>query len=123
MAPAGGTIPNIDPGELYKKADSAFLRGDVKEARRCCDEIIAALPNEPLAHQLLGDLLADQGKYEDALKAYYVALIEFPSSRLLQVKIERAKMALQAADKVHAEKSVSHPTDKRSLFGLSKGSR
>jgi curved DNA-binding protein CbpA len=125
--------PTFDPTDALKVAHSAYLRGDRTEAQRCCEEIIKALPNEPQALQLLGDVFADQGRRVESLAAYHAALAEDPKSRLLQGKIQRVEDALAAAAArptpkpapapAPASKRTSKPPEKRPLFQLGKRSR
>ncbi|HZO88766.1 MAG TPA: tetratricopeptide repeat protein [Chthonomonadaceae bacterium] len=56
------------------RANLFRLRGQWEEAVERCIEVLRAQPGNPAAHSLLGDIYRDQGKTDDAIQWYRMAL-------------------------------------------------
>ena len=80
---------------LLREAHLLHLRGQLEPAAEKCRAILALDKGHWEAHELLGDLLSDQGKPEAAIAEYRAALAVAPAQEQLEKKIARVSL-LQA---------------------------
>lgn len=90
-----GSDPEVYPE--IARANLLRMQGKWEEAVDTCIAILRRFPNNETAHALLGDIYADQGNLEEALRWYELAADLNPSNPLYRNKIER----LTALQRVH----------------------
>jgi len=74
--------------KAMENARQYFQRGNFREAQRLCEEILQTSRNG-LAHEMLGDIYARQGRLDEAIGNYTVAAQMFPNSSLIMAKLNR----------------------------------
>ena len=100
ITPDGGPVPGVDrdPGEvtremsvgpLLARANLLRMRGQWDEAIAVCTEALRLAPRSPTAHSVLGDIYEAQGKFDDALQWYGMAVDLAPSRTADREKLER----------------------------------
>lgn len=115
---AGGTLPASPPqnggGEVYVAlitANVLRLRREWALAEAKCSEVLQLDPENATAHSLMGDILRDQGRVDDAIEWYKLALDHNPGSETDRKKLEAL------IDQVFTEHPKSVGSTLRSLFG------
>ncbi len=96
--------------EVYSLLATANLyrvRGLWQEAENKCVEVLRRYPNNPAAHSLLGDIYADQGRWEEAKEWYELAIELAPSSQADKKKLERVKRILAEREKISKSKMIT----------------
>jgi len=81
---------------LLIRANLLRMRGRWDLAAEQCADILRLDPANPTAHSLLGDILQDQGRSEEARHWYQLALDLNPSSEADRAKLARAEEMLEA---------------------------
>jgi hypothetical protein len=114
---AGGTLPASPPqnggGEVYVAlitANVLRLRREWALAEAKCSEVLQLDPENATAHSLMGDILRDQGRVDDAIEWYKLALDHNPGSEADRKKLEAL------IDQVFAERPKSVGSTLRSSF-------
>lgn len=79
----------LDPGQLVKEAEFAFIRGRMSEAMGLCRQAIRQNRANARAHAILADIYRIQGKKEQAILEYGYAVQFDPSDRGSQEKLEK----------------------------------
>jgi hypothetical protein len=83
---------------LLTRANLSRVRGDWTDATDRCVTVLRAQPGNATAHALLGDIYRDQGKLDDAIQWYRMAVDLRPNpsdeAKLRQTERERAKLFL-----------------------------
>lgn len=92
---------------LLATANLYRIRGLWQEAENKCVEVLRRYPNNPTAHSLLGDIYADQGRWEEAKEWYELAVELNPSSQVDKRKLERVKSILEEREKQTKGRMVS----------------
>ncbi len=98
----GAAAPEVgaDDGQGVEKmlaaANLSRIRRNWEEASRLCLQALAADPDNPAAHALLGDIYHDQDRVEEAAVWYQMALDLDPGNASLRAKLEREKAVLKA---------------------------
>ncbi len=86
---------------LLAQANLCRMRRQWEEAVDCCVAVLRAQPANQSAHVLLGDIYRDQGRAEDAIQWYGMAVELRPNptdhAKLDQVKREQERAARQAS--------------------------
>ncbi len=81
---------------LLTRANLSRLRGNWADATDRCVTVLRAQPGNATAHSLLGDIYRDQGKLDDAIQWYRMAVDLRPNpsdeAKLRQQERERAKL-------------------------------
>ena len=96
--------------EVYSLLATANLyrvRGLWQEAENKCIEVLRRYPNNPAAHSLLGDIYADQGRWEEAKEWYELAVELAPSSQADKKKLERVRRILAEREKQSKGKMIT----------------
>ena len=96
--------------EVYSLLATANLyrvRGLWQEAENKCVEVLRRYPNNPAAHSLLGDIYADQGRWEEAKEWYELAVELAPSSQADKKKLERVRKILAEREKQSKGKMIT----------------
>lgn len=94
---ASTTIPPPQPADsLLIRANLLRMRGRWDLAAEQCADVLRVDPTNPTAHSLLGDILQDQGRSEEARHWYQLALDLNPSSEADRAKLARADEMLEA---------------------------
>jgi hypothetical protein len=91
-APAGNGSTEAAPGSVYallSASNLARMRGQWDEAVAKCVEVLRLDPNSPTAHSLIGDIYQDQGRREEAIQWYEMALDLDPANTADRTKLER----------------------------------
>lgn len=95
---AASTPPNPDNisfleqdkiGPLLARANLFRMRGQWDEAVAVCTEALRKVPESPTACSLLGDIYEAQGKYDDALQWFGMAVEFNPNNKADRVKLDR----------------------------------
>jgi len=125
-APLGEGLGESEGAEIEREIYSLLatanlyrIRGLWQEAENKCVEVLRRYPNNPTAHSLLGDIYADQGKWEEAKEWYELALELNPSSEVDRKKLERVKDILEQRDKQTKGKMVSWGAAAFALMAIS----
>lgn len=115
VSPALAQTPS--PEELYKEAESAYQAGDTPKAIRLYEELVKAQPNSVEARTNLGVMLAQVGRYSEAVTQYSAALERDPSSLIVRLNLalawykqadfEKAAAELEKLRKQHADNQQS----------------
>lgn len=79
----------------YARAVAAYRVPDTGQAVRETQALIAAEPNNPYFHELLGQILFESGKSADSVAPYRKAVALAPNAPLLQVGLARSIIAAQ----------------------------
>ena len=86
---------------LLAQANLCRMRRQWDEAMNCCVAVLRAQPANQSAHVLLGDIYRDQGRNEDAIQWYGMAVELRPNptdqAKLDQVKREQERAAQQSS--------------------------
>lgn len=104
---------------LLATANLYRIRGLWQEAENKCVEVLRRYPNNPTAHSLLGDIYADQGRWEEAKEWYELALELNPSSQADKKKLERVNKILEERERQARGKMVSWGVVAFSLMAIS----
>lgn len=72
-----------------EQARQAYQRGNYREAQRLCEEVVQTSRNAN-AYDMLGDVYARQGRYDDAIRCYTVAAQLLPNDGRIMTKLNRA---------------------------------
>ena len=84
-------------GPLLARANLLRMRGQWDEAVAACTEALRKAPESPTAHALLGDIYEAQGKLDDALQWYGMAVDLNPDSKVDRAKLDRLVNAQRVA--------------------------
>ena len=87
-APASAPSP-LDVHPLLARANLLRIRGRWSEATEQCAEVLRLDPRNSSAHSLLGDIYENQGRLDDAMHWYELALELSPQSEADQAKLNR----------------------------------
>lgn len=79
----------------YARAVAAYRVPDTGQAIKETQALIAAEPNNPYFHELLGQILFESGKSADSVGPYRKAVALSPDSPLLEVGLARSLLAAQ----------------------------
>lgn len=114
---AGGRERTLEEAELLAapllaRANLLRMRGQWDEAVAVCTEALRRAPESATAHSLLGDIYEAQGKLDDALQWYGMAVDLAPNRPADREKLERVTQAqrarLRAADDARAQALTDH---------------
>jgi len=89
----------------YARAVAAYRVPDTGQAIKETQALIAAEPNNPYFHELLGQILFESGKAADSVGPYRKAVELSPDSPLLEVGLARSILAAQG--KAGAQEAVA----------------
>lgn len=84
-------------GELAK-ANLLRLRGDLAGSEKALLAILRRYPNDPYAHEMLGDVCADNEENERAVEWYELALDLSPNSAELRRKLDATRERIASRD-------------------------
>ncbi|HEX3000495.1 MAG TPA: tetratricopeptide repeat protein [Armatimonadota bacterium] len=104
---ADGDAPDSAVYPLLAAANLFRMRGSWDAAEQKCIEVLRLYPNNATAHSLLGDIYANQGRWEEALQWYQLAGDLDPDNKGDQVKAAQAKMRLAGSGTVSPEPAQS----------------
>jgi hypothetical protein len=94
---SGRFSPRTEPeGLMLAHANLLRMRGRWEDAAAQCAEVLRRQPSSASAHSLLGDIYENQGRLEDAIHWYQLALEICPGSVADRAKLSRA-LELQRA--------------------------
>jgi hypothetical protein len=110
-APLLGPPEAVDPTYIdVARANLLRMRGDWDAAQASAIAVLRRYPHSPTAHSLLGDILADQGRLEEAAQWYRMALELDPGNLADQRKLLRAEETLKAAAERETAAATPKPT-------------
>jgi len=72
---------------VFEAAELYFFHGRAQEAIETCRRVMKYDPNNAEAPALLGDIFAEQGNKNDAIKMYQTAVLNQPNNKLYQQKL------------------------------------
>ncbi len=78
-----------DTARLIAEAQSAFVRGKFVEARALCEQVLRRDRRSAQAYEILGDVYRLQGRTDDAINMYTMALQFNPRNQTLMQRLER----------------------------------
>ncbi|RYG21905.1 tetratricopeptide repeat protein, partial [bacterium] len=89
-APTGESLPAADSAVHNELAGANLLRlrGDLDGSEKALLGILRRFPNDPYAHEMLGDVCAARGETERAKEWYELALDLAPNSADIRRKLE-----------------------------------
>lgn len=73
---------------VLARANLLRMRGEVQQAEKACLEILRRYPNHATANALMGEILLDQGKEEDARQWFLSTLEIDPSNTQARARLE-----------------------------------
>ena len=97
-------------GPLLARANLLRMRGQWDEAIAACTEALRQTPDSPTAHALLGDIYEAQGKLDDALQWFSMAVELDPNNPADRAKFDR--LATIQRERVLAEQAAQSPPPK-----------
>jgi hypothetical protein len=106
------------------RANLLRMQGNYEEAIDVCRRILGRFPSNETVHALLGDIYADQGKFEDAIQWYELLVELAPSNAHYMAKLHnlRAMYAAQVAPPPPVAEPEMKPAKPKAfayaLFGL-----
>ncbi len=91
-APVDASAPDADSAVHSELAQANLLRlrGDLDGSEKALIAILRRYPNDPLAHEMLGDVCAERGEIDRAKEWYELALDLSPDSADIKRKLETA---------------------------------
>lgn len=90
----------------YSRAIALYRSNRLEAALGLTDQLIAAEPNNPFFQELRGQMLYENGKIEDSVKAYRSAVQLLPGSALLQAALGNA--LLQGNTPAMTREAIKH---------------
>lgn len=84
-----GAPPIADTAALVAQAQAAFVRGKFVEARALCEQVLRRDRRNAAAYELLGDVCRLQGRTDDAVHMYTMALQFNPRNQTVMQRLER----------------------------------
>jgi Flp pilus assembly protein TadD len=103
---------------LYRDADAAYDRGDMRQAIHLYEELIKIEPDSAAARTNLGIALARVGRYRDAVAQYEEALKRSPNSQVVRLNLALAWYKQAEFDRAAAELELVRATDKENRQSL-----
>jgi predicted Zn-dependent protease len=91
------------PEARYAQSIALFRRGQLKEALPLVDSLLAEFPNDPFFWELKGQMLFENGKLEDSVKAYRETVRLLPNAPLIQVAMSHAMV--ETGDPAYAKEA------------------
>jgi TM2 domain-containing membrane protein YozV len=88
----GSAIERVEP--LLADANRLRAKGDVEAAEKRCRQALAVDPESWEAHELLGDILYQQRRGEEAIEHYRIAHAGNPERPVLEEKVGRASLLI-----------------------------
>lgn len=76
---------------LLAAANLHRMRGEWDEAEDCCARVLAREPDNPAAQALLGEIYASQGKLEEAVRWFEMAVETAPDSKPYAERLEKLR--------------------------------
>ena len=95
---------------LLAQANLLRMRGEWDESVKTCMTALRLAPNSSSAQSLLGDIYENQGRFDDAIQWYRMALDANPDSPADQIKLSRLLQRQVPLDTTNASFSVSGPS-------------
>ena len=92
------TRGNTDPISLMRRAVAYHRTPNPSEAARAINALVAARPNDPFVHELMGQILLENRQAASAVNAYGRAVRLAPNDPLILGGYGRALLALDTAD-------------------------
>jgi len=88
-APSSASAAAADTARLVSEAQNAFVRGKFVEARALCEQVLRRDRRNAQAYEILGDVYRLQGKTDEAVNAYTMALQLNPRNQTVMERVER----------------------------------
>ena len=110
-APAGESAVH---GELAQ-ANLLRLRGDHAGSEKALLAILRRYPNDPHAHEMLGDVCVESGEFERAAEWYELALDLAPNSPEIRRKLQETRERLDDRDVADTAETLGLPSAKSNL--------
>ncbi|MBI3947604.1 MAG: tetratricopeptide repeat protein [Armatimonadetes bacterium] len=89
-----GDAPDSSVYPLLAAANLSRMRGNWDAAEQKCIEVLRLYPNNATAHSLLGDVYANQGRWEEAIQWYQLAADLDPGNQADRAKLDQARQRL-----------------------------
>lgn len=104
---ADGDAPDSSVYPMLAEANLFRMRGNWEAAEQKCVEVLRMYPNNATAHSLLGDIYANQGRWEEAVQWYQLATDLDPSNQADRAKLEQARQRLLSAPPAQRASALS----------------
>lgn len=111
-APTGDTTlaaESAGHGELAQ-ANVLRLRGDLNGSEKALLGVLRRYPNDPHAHEMLGDVCAERGELDRAVEWYELALDLAPSSADMRRKLDETRERLETREIADTAETLGLPT-------------
>ena len=111
-APTGEGAPGEDTqvhGDLAQ-ANLLRLRGDLDGSERALLGVLRRLPNDPHAHEMLGDVCAEREETARAIEWYELALDLAPGLSDVRRKLDEARARLESRDAEDVAETLGLPS-------------
>ena len=92
-------------GALYAHAVAYHRMGQLEEAQKIVDRLLASRPNDPYINELKGQFLFEDGKVAQAVPFYQAANRELPHNSLLET--EMAQSMIESGDHRYDEAALA----------------
>lgn len=90
--------PSADIGQQFFNAQMDYARGRFTQALEACRQVLRLDPRHAGAHSLMGDIFRAQGRTDEAIRMYTMAIQLNPDSRSDLEKLERLVRRNQRSD-------------------------
>jgi predicted Zn-dependent protease len=90
----------------YARAIALYRHADLTEASRLIDGLIREHPKDPYFHELKGQMMFENGRFEPALEAYRESVRLLPNAPLLRTSLAHVELEMQRPDLV--DEALSH---------------
>lgn len=100
------------------KANVLRMRGEVGLAKELCREILTHVPESEYTHALMGDIWADEGRLDEAIKWYELAASYHPESELIRQRLNTAHQHQKEAEAFETAQKLGIPTTKNKILGF-----
>lgn len=111
-APAGAESP---VHRELAQANLLRLRGDLDGSEKALLAVLRRYPNDPLAHQMLGEVCAERGELDRAVEWFELALDLAPGSAEAQRRLQEARERLESRQTADTAETLGLPTNRPAL--------
>ena len=97
------------------QANLLRLRGDLDGSEKALLAVLRRMPNDPLAHEMLGEVCAERGELDRAVEWYELALDLAPNSTEARRRLQEARERLEARDTADTAETLGLPSARPAL--------
>ncbi len=111
-APTAEAAPGVDSPVHRELAQANLLRlrGDLDGSEKALLAVLRRYPNDPLAHEMLGEVCAERGELDRAIEWFELALDLAPDSVEAKRRLEEARRQLEARETADTAETLGLPS-------------